>query len=68
MWEERFKSTKYRFLGRLNVVTDNTVIITDSQGRITPLLEIGHQCFTAIKVHHPKTHIIGFTSIVLTEW
>ena len=35
--EERLASTKYRFSGRLNVITDNTVTITDSQGRITPL-------------------------------
>lgn len=34
--EERFLSTKYRFLGRLNIVTDNTVTITDNNGDVTP--------------------------------
>ncbi len=34
--EERFVSTKYRFLGRLNIVTDNTVTITDNNGKVTP--------------------------------
>lgn len=33
--DERLKSTKYRFLGRLNIVTDNSVIITgNTSGQI----------------------------------
>ena len=34
--DERYASTKYRFLGRLNIITDNTVTIIDNNGDVTP--------------------------------
>jgi hypothetical protein len=37
--EERIKSTKYRFLGRLNIFTDNSLSFTDIDGTIRPTNE-----------------------------
>ena len=34
--EERLKSTKYRILGRLNIITDNSINILDGNGVLRP--------------------------------
>jgi len=53
--EERLVSTKYRFLGRLNVITDNTININNN-GVVTPRSEDWSPMFYGGNQNTPPTH------------